>query len=421
MCCRSLPAFGKEGIDEGFAPSRRFETTRAGSGASGPGLSKGHILTNPLPITSAERPAYRIETWKDAGLLRIVTPYRGERSPREESKRGQIKGYSSKARARARAFLAKIPDADMLSALMVTLTYPGNDCPDAIPEAKDWERYKDHLRRFGQETKRKWNASAVWVLEFQKRGAPHYHLLVFGVGEAQMIEFREWVAKEWNRIVGGDAKHLQAGTQCDLAKSPHGARAYLVKYMTKGEQALEGLSVGRYWGKVNGKAIPQAEELVEEITPAQAIIAARVARKWMAKRRWDSSWSRLKSRAGKGNDLFRGMDREQFRAMCLRFNGGKTAYIFDNGCGEAFVSHLALQFALNRTFEKAIQWPQRPRMRDNATLNVFCRASSFMEALKRHPAWNPYAGTEQVARAQRPVRTYVLARPTAQGSLATSD
>lgn len=331
-------------------------------------------------------------------------PYLGESRPPEKSKRGTITSYSDKARARARAFLAKIPDADLLKAFMVTLTYPGNDCPEAIPEAADWKRYKGHLRRFGQEAKRKWNASAVWVLEFQKRGAPHYHLLVFGVEGVRLVEFREWVALEWNRIVGGDLKHLQAGTQCDLTKSSHGARAYLVKYMTKGDQALDDVPVGRYWGKVNRPAIPQAEELVEAVTPAQATVAARVARKWMAKKRWDSSWRRLQARAGKRVEQFGKMGREQFRSMCLHFQRGGTGYSYDNGVGEAFVSAIALLFALTGRHEGRISWPQRPKTRGNCTMNLFCHASDFREALARHPRWKEASPS----RTGRNVRRYDL-------------
>lgn len=358
----------------------------AGTAASGPGLSKGHNLTTSSSLPNPPRPPFRIETWENAGLFRVVTPYQGV-GLHQGSKRGEIKGYSSKAQARARAFLAKIPDSELLISLMVTLTYPGNDCAEAIPDAKEWQIYKNHLRRFGQELKRKWNASAVWVLEFQKRGAPHYHLIVFGVELARLVEFRTWVAEEWNRIVGGDFKHLQAGTQCDIAKSPHGARCYLVKYMTKGDQALKNISVGRYWGKVNQPEIPLAEEKVEEVTQRQAIIAARVARKWTAKQCGNSSWRRFHKLASKRHDCFGRMSLETFRAMCLHFQRGGIFFDYNNGFGEAFVSVLVLLCALSGDHVGKIRWPQKPRTRNNCTMNVFCHASAFRDALARHPGW----------------------------------
>ncbi len=356
--------------------------------ADGPGLSKGHNVTNPFAKPAQDRPPYRFECWEGAGLLRIVSPYFGQPLPREECKRGTVKGYSDKARNRARKFLATITDEALEKALMVTLTYPGDDCPEAIPSAEEWTLYKGHLRKFGQNAKRRFGVSAVWVLEFQRRGAPHYHLLVFGIEEDRLLEFRAWVAAEWNRLVGGDSKHLQAGTQCDPTKSPNGARSYLTKYMTKGDQSLEGVEVGRYWGKVNSRAIPQAVETVEELTPEQARIAARVARKWVAKRRWEAAWHRFQNQAAKRFPTFRAMGREEFRKMCLCFQKGGEVYSYKLPNGEGWTSSIFLLYALTGGTRGRFPWPQRPKTRSNCTVNVYCRASAFREALVRHPRWH---------------------------------
>jgi len=85
--------------------------------------------------------------------------------------------------------------------LYVTLTYP------AVYPTKPGE-YKRHLKNFASRMKRVFpQAGFFWRLEFQRRGAPHYHLLVYGVEGTQ-----DWVSAAWYDIVGsGDENHLQCG------------------------------------------------------------------------------------------------------------------------------------------------------------------------------------------------------------------
>jgi len=380
--------------------------------ADGPGLSKGHNVTNPSP----KRPDYRFESWEGAGLFRVVTPYQGDPKPPDEGRRGTVKGYSPKARSRAKQFLAKIPDVEIVKAFMVTLTYPGNDCPEAIPAPEDWKTYKGHLRKFGQNMKRRFGAAAVWVLEFQRRGAPHYHLLVFGIDAARLIELRRWIAKEWNRIVGGDAAHLKAGTQCDLARSPHGARNYLAKYMTKGDQSLEGAEVGRYWGKVNREAIPLAEERVEELTPAQAVIASRVARKLAEKRQWETAWRRLiKSTRAMCHQHFKTNILDALSDQTIRalIEEGHRRGRFDLkwipswvwGGWLAEMPRVSFLGAVMLAMGGRWKMPRRPRSRNNCTRNLYCNATAFRESLTKHPKWNETENEEEQENTGRGLRS----------------
>src|SRR5205823_1017705 len=128
--------------------------------------------------------------------------------------RGQINGFSFAARRRLLRLCAEVDRRECrLLPLFVTLTYPSVWPADPA----DWKRQLD---RFFHRLKRGWpDAAAIWRLEFQRRGAPHFHLLVFG------LEFlpATWVAAAWYEIVGsGDLKHLQAGTQVVRVKSWRG-------------------------------------------------------------------------------------------------------------------------------------------------------------------------------------------------------
>ncbi len=55
--------------------------------------------------------------------------------------------------------------------IMLTLTYP-SDFP------MNGRMVKDHWRRFRQWMVRNNAATGLWVLEFQKRGAPHFHVFI---------------------------------------------------------------------------------------------------------------------------------------------------------------------------------------------------------------------------------------------------
>jgi len=165
------------------------------------------------------------------------------------SRRGSIVGLSNGAACRMRRYLREAL-ADYRQ--MVTLTYPGG-------YPLDGRVCKEHLRRFLQELKREHaraflinpdlgeRHSSFWFLEFQNRGAPHFHIFTtWAPGYA-------WVAKRWYEIVGSDdVRHLHAGTRTEYLRSGRlGTIAYASKYAVKQEQKQvpEFFSnVGRMWG-----------------------------------------------------------------------------------------------------------------------------------------------------------------------------
>jgi hypothetical protein len=121
---------------------------------------------------------------------------------------------------------------------LIDLTYPENyPC--------NGNTTKDHLNAFLQYLRRK-GIKYIWRLEFQKRGAPHYHILVSGFVP------KEEIAKRWYNIVGSrDERHLRAGTSVNAIRSLRHLFGYLTNYMLKLEQSVVPTmfdSVGRFWG-----------------------------------------------------------------------------------------------------------------------------------------------------------------------------
>ena len=112
--------------------------------------------------------------------------------------------YTSSMRRRMEQKLGKLHlDADFL---FVTLTYPDNF--SRYPEhgfPTDSEDYKKDLNRFFDQLKYRYNIGMVWRLEFRKiRGAPHYHLLIYGLPANGDIDLKDI----WLKVIkgeGGDA------------------------------------------------------------------------------------------------------------------------------------------------------------------------------------------------------------------------
>jgi hypothetical protein len=191
------------------------------------------------------------------------------------SKRSEITGFSSASRRRLFKLCAAIPWDVFGRSSFVTLTYPREFTLDG-------ERVKRDLDTFYKAVDYEYGTPrGVWKMEFQRRGAPHFHIALAGVEDSN--EFRAWVSSTWYRIVGsGDLRHLTAGTQVQrLRENP---AAYFAGYVgfTKGSKeyqhyAPEGYEkLGRYWGSWG----VGPEWLSIELDPEQFVAFRRLASSW---------------------------------------------------------------------------------------------------------------------------------------------
>jgi hypothetical protein len=215
--------------------------------AGGAGLSQRHISPQGLlPSVTYSCGGSRIQISIPTG-----------QAPDSTSKRGEITGFTAKSRRRLLDLLNRT-HSDAIP-LFVTLTYPAS-WPERPAE---WKRHLDvfakSLARVGRG-----RLSAVWKLEPQRRGAPHFHLLVWGV--RHLHRFRDWLSAVWYRIVdSGDERHLRAGTQAAQVKSRRGVMWYASKYMSKAVAAAGWVNPGRFWGVLNRDALPLADDVTMEV------------------------------------------------------------------------------------------------------------------------------------------------------------
>jgi len=185
-------------------------------------------------------------------------------------KRGAIKALSSQSAKRCLTVFRALSDK---LKVMITLTYPQEylgliDGPDS----------KKHLDLFLQWLRRETSPELVyaWVLEFQRSGNPHYHLLV-----SHEVDCRK-VAQRWFEIVGsGLEKHRDAGTRVEGIYHQAGAADYVGRYLGKVQQKEvpeKFERVGRFWGYRRG-SIEKLEAGWEYPTREEAKKDTRVLRR----------------------------------------------------------------------------------------------------------------------------------------------
>lgn len=173
--------------------------------------------------------------------------------------RGKCLPFTDGARRRCMQTAARInPDA---VPIFVHLTYGG-----------EWSRdprvWKEHLDRFLKCLVRlNPKLCGLWKLEPQRRGAPHYHLLVYG-GRIP----KDWIAATWARCSDDESlKHLQAGTRVESIRTSNGAMFYCSKYICKrgAENDLEPewQHAGRWWGVFNRGSMPWAAATAAPLGP----------------------------------------------------------------------------------------------------------------------------------------------------------
>lgn len=200
-----------------------------------------------------DRFAFRAEY--TTATLRLVSTHDGDGNKGALAPRGVISGWSKRSRNRLTYRLGTLDIASQFDGVceMITLTYP-REYPTSGRTIKRhlaaWRKRME--RRFGER-------SAVWKLEFQRRGAPHFHILYDRpLAEDDWRAFADEVRDMWFEVVGsGDDLHRRFGANVDrqwLAGSRYGAAAaawYFSKRHEKHYQSIvpdEFQDVGRIWG-----------------------------------------------------------------------------------------------------------------------------------------------------------------------------
>lgn len=134
---------------------------------------------------------------------------------REPSRRSRVTEWSVKSRARMLRAFAELDyravNEQPGHPAMVTLTYPG----EWLSVAPTFSAVKRHLRLLRKRWYREfgWAPAGLWKLEFQARGAPHFHF--FASVPALTRDgrtFEDWLASTWADLLDHqDQVHREGG------------------------------------------------------------------------------------------------------------------------------------------------------------------------------------------------------------------
>lgn len=242
------------------------------------GFSRGLSLAKDYTVTIAE----------GGRMLQLdgqsLTGFKGKMKPKSA-----IVTFSRRSRWELQKRMSVIDESAAGLPDFLTTTYPDK-------WSEDWRVWKRDLDVLNKAMLRRWPEMwGVWRLEFQKRGAPHFHYLLWdgpqvegmkvldgNSGEVKIIPIPgcmnehnqkvfEWISEAWYRIVGsGDPKHLQAGTRVEPIQTWNGVVYYASKYLAKlpdGSFAPVDFT-GRFWGvlgRKRWKTILHTQEVPEAV------------------------------------------------------------------------------------------------------------------------------------------------------------
>lgn len=152
----------------------------------------------------------------------------------EAPRRGRVAAWSERSRNRMAVTLESLDYGPMFAsgrrAAMVTLTLPGDGWEQLVPDIPTFKRMVNRLtiaygKAWGEPLR------GTWKMEFQRRGAPHLHILMVppagrarGRGITKGLPFSNWLSIRWAQIVGAPEgtrarrDHELAGTGIDYAE-----------------------------------------------------------------------------------------------------------------------------------------------------------------------------------------------------------
>jgi hypothetical protein len=195
------------------------------------------------------------------------------------SRRNLLRRLASINRSAFKAFKGRI--------IFVTLTYPGE-----WPE--DPELCKRHFKALRKRLEREYKSlAAFWRMGIQKRGAWHFHLLLFvGSSIGPIDNLRRFISSSWYEVTGKISEgHLRAGTHVETIRKWKQATSYAERYMAKPEEFFEGLQTGRIWGIWNKELLPVRWETAQ-VSLRDAFKIKRIYRR-LAERKGSGSLCRI--------------------------------------------------------------------------------------------------------------------------------
>jgi len=224
------------------------------------------FLTSPLFPKRSPKGTSVLKMTFQGRLVKAEVKTVGHQPNKHKHKRSTITDFSAQSRGR----LFELFNSLKLNrrATFVTLTYPTS--------AVNQIDAKRHLRAFFKRIERMYHArkiTGIWRMEFQERGAIHFHIIFFGlpfIHKTTISSLWAQVTKTYNpftRIEGvsGHKKLINyvakyVGKVNGDTENGFNSLTYLSAY-----QFQQGEKIGRVWGYLNKADLPFDEQTVLEL------------------------------------------------------------------------------------------------------------------------------------------------------------
>jgi len=200
----------------------------------------------------------KIRIVAQGGLLKVSSLESSGRSrkAKKQVKRGKVAGMSQKSRKRLLEHVATLSSRKNL--IFITVTYV---------TAPTTEQAKVDLHNFLQRIYRRApKAAVIWKMEFQQRGAIHFHFLAFNLPYWNKRQLQ----KAWGETIGQDRPF----TRIEMVRGKKKALAYVCKYMAKSAKSsgfndapYPNAWTGRTWGFRQKENFEYASRTVIDLLP----------------------------------------------------------------------------------------------------------------------------------------------------------
>jgi hypothetical protein len=283
---------GAVGGERGIAVPVRLVDERPGTAADA--RDSGHRPAPALALLSmGHKPSLstpsKLSIWPEGARMDVpgipdLNPNRHDRNftpgGKSDSKRGKVSGFSYKSRTRLQRDLATMRvDAE---AFTMALTLPG--CGLEFFDHEFVRGAFDKLMRRLSATRAFSRVSGYWKRELQKRGAVHYHLLLYGLADELLrADFQAWAVAQWASFFAPhlsetDTEHHRWWhARAENMQEVRDFHTYFSKYITKDEDA-EGVLPGRWWGSFNKNALPRSRREETAVPLKASVVIHRMAR-----------------------------------------------------------------------------------------------------------------------------------------------
>ena len=183
-------------------------------------------------------------------VVEFISPFKDYQAPPPPIReKNDIQSFSKNSRSRLIKLFAQTSFRAYSKMYFITLTYH-DDFPQEFKAFKiQLDRFLKMLRRLDA------NLAWIWRLEFQERGAPHYHLILFWHKNSSKLSestLRKWISEAWLKHKSCRCEDCQRYSvklnEMDTFKKGFN---YVCKYSAKIDLNSKPVSSGRIWGYSN--------------------------------------------------------------------------------------------------------------------------------------------------------------------------